>query len=134
MVCCKFDMDIKQAKVAMAGPEKKVTTESKIEQEADEALKDPKSADKLRKEAAQAEMDMASGIGIITPTAFIQEGASKDTDTEDIGESGRKPRCCRGHNTIPLQMTISRATMRMKTMAWHSWAAVMLMWRRPSMR
>lgn len=83
----KFDMDIKQAKVAMAGPEKKVTTESKIEQEADEALKDPKSADKLRKEAAQAEMDMASGIGIITPTAFIQEGASKDTDTEDIGES-----------------------------------------------
>merc|ERR1711939_1144111 len=50
----KFQSDIAEAKRQMAGPQKKADTESEIEKEADEALKDPESAQKLKQDAEKA--------------------------------------------------------------------------------
>jgi len=80
----KFQEDIAEAKRRLAGPQKKVETESEIEKEADKALKDPQNAQKLKEEAEKAELDMESGVAI--PMNFLQEDIHTD-DEADIGDS-----------------------------------------------
>merc|ERR1711939_526743 len=79
----KFQSDIAEAKRQMAGPQKKADTESEIEKEADEALKDPERAQKLKQDAEKAELDIESGGAI--PMSFLQEESDTD-DAADIGE------------------------------------------------
>jgi len=78
----KFQRDADEAKKIIAGPKKKATTESEIEREADEALKDPSNAKKLKQDAEKAEVDLESGF-IPTPVEFIDEGSDQD---DDLGE------------------------------------------------
>jgi len=75
----KFQQDIQAAKMAIATPkQRKVSTETDLEREADEALKDPKKAKELEEESAQAEMDLAG------PMSFLEEDEDVDfTDDED---------------------------------------------------
>jgi len=81
----KFEDDVKEAKARLAGPKKQVSSESEIEKEADEALKDPAKAKELKAEAEKAELDLESGAAGVS--SFIQEDTnSNDDDDDDLGD------------------------------------------------
>jgi len=74
----KFQQDVQAAKMAIATPkQREVSTETDLEREADEELKDPKKAKELLEESAQAEMDLAG------PMSFLQEDEDDDADFTD---------------------------------------------------
>lgn len=112
-MCPQFQQDAQVAKMTIATPQqRKVSTETDLEREADEALKDPKKAKELEEESVQAEMDLTG------PMSFLEEDEDVDfTDDEDGG--------------IPFDMTHNTQclTAQMLT-ALPSWVEAMLMSRR----
>merc|ERR1711968_301650 len=79
----KFQKDIKEAQARLATPKKKVSMESEIEQEADEALKDPTKAKALKAEAEKAELDLETNTAGLGVASFIQESTNTDDDDDE---------------------------------------------------
>jgi hypothetical protein len=79
----QFEADAEKAKMAVATPkQQKVSRESEIEREADEALKDPKKARELEAMATKAELDLQTTMP--DAMSFIQEGSNDDEDDENF--------------------------------------------------
>lgn len=78
----KFAADVKDAKAAIAEPQKKVDTESQIEHQADEALKDPNVAAQLKQDAAKAQVDFEGSMPV-DPLSFFQEDEADDLGEDD---------------------------------------------------
>merc|ERR1711998_199729 len=75
----KLEADVKQAKAALAGPQKKKEEKLEVDKEAAQAMKDPKQAKKLRAAATQAELEMQATS---LPVTLIDESSQGD----DLGE------------------------------------------------
>jgi len=75
----KLEADVKQAKAALAGPQKRREEKLEVDKEAAQAMKDPKQAKKLRATATQAELEMQATS---LPVTLIDESSKGD----DLGE------------------------------------------------